>query len=496
MKLEKGIVIQFTGFSGAGKSTLAAEIKPQLESQGYKVAVVDGDVYRKTLCNDLGFSKSDRVENIRRLGVFSESFVESHDVVIIAAINPYEEARSELKLRYDAKLVYLDCPLAVLIERDPKGLYQKAMLAADDPNHIAHFTGVSHPYEKPEYADLTLDTGSFTVEESSQKLFNWILNLLSKEGNGKELVNFLHQFRKGVMLGPDQKSQDPIFIRACRIFRAIFDLNVSELYGFLFSECKGDDHFQSWLTNRLGDEGYRTAAAQFITWKRETLMSTESYVNQILTDEQFIFWQEKGYLKISGLLTSDACTSARNRICKELDVQLDNPSTWCPRDSRWEGIMLHAIKGKEIEDIKRHPAIRTVFEDLHGTKKLFPISSPLGYMPPVFTGVEFRGSPLHWDIDISSGPRKHIQALVYLNDVTEDGGAFSLIPGYHKQYDKLLMQYGSLQAAMEAIRNQGLETKIAGKTGDLILWMETMPHAATPNEGSVPRFVQYIGFEH
>jgi adenylylsulfate kinase len=91
------LIIQLTGLSGSGKSTLSDYVKQKLEERDLRVEIIDGDTYRKTLCRDLGFSKGDRCENIRRLGQAAFAFTGSRDVAIIAAISPFEEVRIELK---------------------------------------------------------------------------------------------------------------------------------------------------------------------------------------------------------------------------------------------------------------------------------------------------------------------------------------------------------------------------------------------------------------
>jgi adenylylsulfate kinase len=103
------MIIQLTGLSGAGKTTIALLTKQLLESDGMKVTVIDGDEYRKTLCKDLGFSKEDRHENMRRLGRLAFSFATQGEIVIIAAINPYESVRQELKENYGAYTTWIDC---------------------------------------------------------------------------------------------------------------------------------------------------------------------------------------------------------------------------------------------------------------------------------------------------------------------------------------------------------------------------------------------------
>ncbi|TDW48564.1 adenylylsulfate kinase [Flavobacterium sp. 270] len=173
------ILIQFTGLSGSGKTTLAKNVKLLLTKNGHKAEIVDGDVYRTTLCKDLGFSKKDRCENVRRLFNVSQDFIQSEIIVLMSVINPYEDLRNELSQHDFVRTVFLDCSLDNLIKRDPKGLYKKALLPDNDHNKIKNFTGISDVYEVPLKADLTLKTDSESESISTNKLYTFILDNLS-----------------------------------------------------------------------------------------------------------------------------------------------------------------------------------------------------------------------------------------------------------------------------------------------------------------------------
>ncbi|HYE55261.1 MAG TPA: adenylyl-sulfate kinase [Chitinophagaceae bacterium] len=169
------MIFQFTGLSGAGKSSIAQGVQQLLQQHGFPAEVVDGDQYRQTICKGLGFSKEDRCENIRRLGAVAQTLRNAGFIAIIAAINPYESARRELTERYNAKNIWIHCPINLLIRRDTKGLYKKALLPDDHPEKIKNLTGINDTYEAPADADLVIDTGSEGLQESVQKVFEFIL---------------------------------------------------------------------------------------------------------------------------------------------------------------------------------------------------------------------------------------------------------------------------------------------------------------------------------
>ncbi len=171
------ILIQLMGLSGAGKTTLASNVKSMLIKLNYKAEVIDGDVYRQTLCKDLGFSKDDRIENIRRLGILAVVLARNEVITILAAINPYDSVRQELTAQYGfVYTVLLDCDIATLIQRDTKGLYRRAMLPRGHPEKITNLTGIDDPFERPENPDLIINTHKNSEENSSRILLDYILS--------------------------------------------------------------------------------------------------------------------------------------------------------------------------------------------------------------------------------------------------------------------------------------------------------------------------------
>jgi len=170
------VVIQLTGLSGAGKTTLATNTLIQLQQTGISCELLDADIYRQTICKELGFSKQDRVENIKRIAEAAYSYSGKKMVAIIAAINPYEEARQLLSDRYDAKLVWLDCSLEVLIKKDTKGLYKRALMENGHPEKIHNLSGINDPFDIPTNPHLIIKTHLESVAQSTQKLFDFITN--------------------------------------------------------------------------------------------------------------------------------------------------------------------------------------------------------------------------------------------------------------------------------------------------------------------------------
>jgi len=154
--------VWLTGLSGSGKSTISHLLAERLRAHGAKVEVLDGDVVRTHLSKGLGFNKEDRDENIRRIGFVCETLSRHGVIAIAAAISPYRAVRDEVRARIPSFVeVYVECPLETLAERDVKGLYKRALAG-----EIAHFTGVSDPYEPPLSPEVTVNSSRETPEQS------------------------------------------------------------------------------------------------------------------------------------------------------------------------------------------------------------------------------------------------------------------------------------------------------------------------------------------
>ena len=173
---QRGTTIWFTGLSASGKSTIAVLVDQMLVDRGRAATVLDGDNIRFGLNRDLGFSPEDRTENIRRIGEVAKLFAESGVIALTAFISPYRSDRDRVRSTHgdgDFIEVFVNCPLDVCEQRDPRGLYAKARRG-----EIPEFTGISAPYEAPFHPELTLDTNEESAEDSARK----VIELLQARG--------------------------------------------------------------------------------------------------------------------------------------------------------------------------------------------------------------------------------------------------------------------------------------------------------------------------
>ncbi|MFL5236747.1 MAG: sulfate adenylyltransferase subunit CysN [Rhizomicrobium sp.] len=173
IKGQRPAVLWFTGLSGSGKSTIANIVEQRLCGLGRHTYMLDGDNVRHGLNRDLGFTDADRVENIRRVGEAARLFVDSGQIVLVSFISPFRSERRmarELLEPGEFIEIFVDTPIEVCMQRDPKGLYEKAKAG-----EIVNFTGIDSPYEAPELADMVLRTVERSPEQSAEDVIEFLL---------------------------------------------------------------------------------------------------------------------------------------------------------------------------------------------------------------------------------------------------------------------------------------------------------------------------------
>jgi adenylyl-sulfate kinase len=168
MHNDDGLTLWLTGLSGSGKTTLAHALASTLRARGQCVVLLDGDVLRKGLCEDLGFSPEDRSENLRRAAHVARQINDSGVIAIVALISPYEQDRHLARTIHTGRPyreVYVSCPIEVCEARDPKGLYARARRG-----EIPGFTGLDSPFEEPQHPDVVCPTDEIDLDTCVERI--------------------------------------------------------------------------------------------------------------------------------------------------------------------------------------------------------------------------------------------------------------------------------------------------------------------------------------
>lgn len=187
------MTVWFTGLSGAGKTTISQVVEKVLTTEGYKVETLDGDVVRQFLTKDLGFSKADRDENLRRIGFVANLLTRNGVIVLVSTISPYREIRAEMRKNIGQFIeVYVNASIETCEKRDVKGLYRKARAG-----EIKNFTGINDPYEPPLNPEVTCYTERESVDESAAHVIQYVKQRMQQNLKSKIIQhNFMQKLFK------------------------------------------------------------------------------------------------------------------------------------------------------------------------------------------------------------------------------------------------------------------------------------------------------------
>lgn len=272
---------------------------------------------------------------------------------------------------------------------------------------------------------------------------------------------------------------------------ALHGLGKLETFRYLYSECSSVDDFHQWLRDTRGADTVIEASSLFEgTATNEIKPSTQP----ILNAAQWQHWQEQGFLRIGGLVPLELCARVKQFICDYQGIDLSDATTWYPNHNDWHGLMLQVYQQPDMEAIRRQPAVKQLFAELYQTQRIAANTDKVSYNPPETEHWQFRHHGLHWDIGHSRPPEYYIQGLIYLDDTPEDRGPLRLIPGFHHRYQAYQQQFNDPIAAQQAVAREPGAIPVPGQQGDIVVWLQTLPHAASINRSDRPRFVQYVSF--
>ena len=277
---------------------------------------------------------------------------------------------------------------------------------------------------------------------------------------------------------------------------SFYGLGKFETYQFIYGQCTSIEDLAKWIISLKGEKQVRESAAAFDQWTKEKVINTDNAKPErsILSEGQLQSWKEQGYIKVSNLVDEQLCDAVSRLICTTLGADLSRPETWYNSHSDWHGLMLHLYQDERIDAIRTLPGILQLFTELYGTSNIIANTEKVSFNPPESSAWKFCHNKLHWDIDFTKPDLQYIQGLVYLNDVPENRGPLTLVPGFHHQFEDWLKTYPDPNDAQRLMQDTLTGIPIPGKKGDIVLWLQSLPHAASANHSDLPRFVQYISF--
>ena len=282
------------------------------------------------------------------------------------------------------------------------------------------------------------------------------------------------------------------FMTIENIWMGFYGLGKFETYQFLYNQSTSIEDFEEWMISLKGEKQVRESVAAFDHWMKGKVIDADTTrpERSILSAGQWQSWKEKGYIKVSNLVDEQLCDAVSRLICTRLGVDLFRPETWYNSHPDWHGLMLQLYQDESINAIKTLPRILQLFTDLYGTSNIIANTEKVSFNPPESAVWKFRHNKLHWDIDFAKPDLRYIQGLVYLNDVPENRGPLTVVPGFHHRFDDWLKNTPDPADMLRTLTG----VPVPGKKGDVVLWLQTLPHAASANHSDLPRFVQYVSF--
>lgn len=278
-------------------------------------------------------------------------------------------------------------------------------------------------------------------------------------------------------------------LRADQLLLAGLRLGLRETLDFLITGAPSFEEFEAWVLARNGGaiEPARVMRLNGALRGDSTFALESVLAEPVLSPADLARWDEQGYILLKQAVTRESCRAAVDAILAHAGMSMEQPDSWY-KGGLWIPLAQHPALWAN----RNSPRIHTAFAQIWGRRDLWINVDVCGVNPPLRPGYSFQGTPLHWDMTLAPPLRFGTQAILYLTDTGANQGAFSCVPGFHRQLAAWLEELSPGADPREMAARELRPIPIAGEAGDLIIWHHALPHGATPNLGTLPRVVQYL----
>lgn len=213
----------------------------------------------------------------------------------------------------------------------------------------------------------------------------------------------------------------------------------------------------------------------------------------MLSEDDLAFWHEHGYVIVKEAISKQQCEATKALICDYMEIAIDDPSSWQKAQHKhgiWVDLKYHALLTQNRQNLR----IKKAFAQLWISNDIYPSVDQCGFNPPVSDKMPYQGQPIHLDVNFEKTIAFSTQGILYLTDTTEQQGALTVVPGFHKTYATWLEE--TLNTDPNKLQDfSGYQTKsIAASAGDFIIWHHHLPHSSSPNYENSPRITQFINY--
>jgi hypothetical protein len=264
----------------------------------------------------------------------------------------------------------------------------------------------------------------------------------------------------------------------------------------LFLEQQSFDQFEQWVLQVNNGSVDREKISHFnaVVQQQETDDGIPGDKEDVLSPSDIEFWNTNGYVIVRNAVSTEDCDNTIAAISDLLKVDINDPRTWYNPHPDKEGIMVQLFQHPVLEKNRHAPAIRRAYEQVWGRKDILVNYDKAGFNPPETAGWKFPASRLHWDVSLKQPIPFGTQGILYLTDTSAEQGAFTVVPGFHQKIETWLTELpADINPRGEILYQLGPEP-VAAHAGDFIIWHHALPHAASPNKATKPRYVQYMNY--
>lgn len=270
-------------------------------------------------------------------------------------------------------------------------------------------------------------------------------------------------------------------------------LGLEQTVKYVFNIAPSFDEFENWVVATAGQPRPEIVERFNRTFSEEENKQQDD-IPQVLSADDLAFFEKNGYLIIRNAVPKDDCEETIDTICRYIEIDRNDPSTWYNGNEVRQGIMVQLFQDPVMEKNRNSVKIRQVYEQLWQRTDLWVSADRVGFNPPETKSWKFPGPHLHWDVSLQLPIPFGLQGILYLADTEANQGAFSLVPGFQHKIENWL---NNLPENVDP-RNEDLDAlgsiPIAANAGDFIVWLKALPHGSSPNTSTKPRYVQYINY--
>lgn len=263
---------------------------------------------------------------------------------------------------------------------------------------------------------------------------------------------------------------------------------------YLMNSNTSFEEFENWILENGNTS--QPSIDQFnaiVSGKNDEEFSTEE---KVFSQAELGQWEKDGYIILRNAIPKVDCEKTVNLIYDTIDANNSDPNTWYANHPLKQGIMIQLFNSPILDRNRFSKKIRLAYQQLWNRNDLLVSTDRVSFNPPETEFYKFPGPNLHWDVSLKKPIPFGLQGLLYLSDTDENQGAFTLIPGFHRNIEAWLMQLGKDENPRDTNLLSQFEKKpISAKAGDFIIWHHCLPHGSSPNTSTKPRIVQYINYQ-